>query len=191
MQNIWDSNKDDSKINLIVCGSLYSMMTNIFDDRKEPLNGRATSRIRLREFPLATVREILRDNNPDYKPDDLLAMYMITGGVAKYIEQLYVARAFTKERILESVLSFGSYFIDEGKKLLSDEFGKDYGNYFSILSAIASGFNERGEIKSYTDIEAGGYLDKLEKTYDWCIDTDPIWQVRTAVMCGTASKTTS
>ena len=75
-------------------------------------------------------------------------------------------KAFTKEKIIESVLSFGSYFIDEGKELLSDEFGKDYGNYFSILSAIAGGFNERGEIKSYTGVEAGGYLDKLENTYD-------------------------
>lgn len=68
--------------------------------------------------------------------------------------------------ILDSVLSFGSYFIEEGKELLSDKFGKDYGNYFSILSAIATGFNERGEIKSYTGIEAGGFLGKLENTYD-------------------------
>ncbi len=166
MQNIWDSRKNDAHINLIVCGSLSSMMTKIFDDRKEPLYGRATSRIRLHEFPLSTLREIMRDNNPGYTPDDLLAMYMITGGVAKYVEQLYMAGAFTKERIIETVLSFGSYFIDEGKELLSDEFGKDYGNYFSILSAIAGGFNERGEIKSYTGIEAGGYLDKLENTYD-------------------------
>lgn len=166
MQNIWDSNKDDARINLIICGSLYSMMTKIFDDRKEPLYGRATSRIRLREFPLATLREIMRENNPDYTPDDLLAMYMITGGVAKYVEQLYMQKAFTKEKIIEAVLSYGSYFIDEGKELLSDEFGKDYGNYFSILSALAGGFNERGEIKSYTGIEAGGYLDKLENTYD-------------------------
>lgn len=166
MQNIWDSNKDGAGINLIVCGSLYSMMTKIFDDRKEPLYGRATSRIRLREFPLSTLREIMRDNNPDYAPDDLLAMYMITGGVAKYVEQLVIAGAFTRDEIIESVLSFGSYFIDEGKELLSDEFGKDYGNYFSIMSAIAGGYNERGEIKSYTGIEAGGYLDKLEKTYD-------------------------
>lgn len=166
MQNIWDSNKNVAHINLVVCGSLYSMMTKIFDDKKEPLYGRATSRIRLREFPLATLREIMRDNNPDYTPDDLLAMYMITGGVAKYVEQLHMQKAFTKEKIIESVLSFGSYFIDEGKELLSDEFGKDYGNYFSILSAIAGGFNERGEIKSYTGVEAGGYLDKLENTYD-------------------------
>lgn len=166
MQNVWDSSKDDARINLIVCGSLYSMMTKIFDDSKEPLYGRTTSRIRLREFPLATLREIMRDNNPAYSPDDLLAMYMITGGVAKYVEQLHMLKAFTKEKIMEAVLSFGSYFIDEGKELLSDEFGKDYGNYFSIMSAIAGGVNERGEIKSYTGVEAGGYLDRLENTYD-------------------------
>ena len=148
MQNVWDANKQDARINLIICGSLYSMMTKIFEDRKEPLYGRATSRIRLREFPLRTLREIMQDNNSGYTPDDLLAMYMITGGVAKYVEQLVQADAFTKEKILDTVLSFGSYFIEEGKELLSDEFGKDYGGYFSILSAIASGFNERGEIKS-------------------------------------------
>lgn len=166
MQNIWDRNKDSSKINLIICGSLYSMMTKIFDDRKEPLYGRATSRIRLRPFPLSTLREIMRDNKPSYTPDDLLTFYMITGGVAKYVEQLHMAGAFTKEKILGEVLRFGSYFIDEGRELLSDEFGKDYGNYFSILSAVAAGYNNRGQIKSYTGIEAGGYLEKLESTYD-------------------------
>lgn len=166
MQNVWDSNKNETKINLIVCGSLYSMMTKIFDDRKEPLYGRATSRIRLREFPLSTLREILKDHNPSYTPDDLLAMYMMTGGVAKYVEQLMVYKAFTKEAIISHVLAYGSYFINEGKEVLSDEFGKDYGNYFSVMSAIASGYNGRGEIKSFTGIEAGGYLDKLENTYD-------------------------
>ncbi|MDE5575203.1 MAG: ATPase, partial [Bacteroidales bacterium] len=128
--------------------------------------GRATARIRLQAFPLHTLREILLDYNPSYKPEDLLAFYMLTGGVAKYVEQIITQKAFTKDSILKSVLSFGSYFIEEGKELLSDEFGKDYGNYFSIMSAIASGYNERGAIKSYTGIEAGGYLEKLENTYD-------------------------
>jgi hypothetical protein len=166
MQNIWDSNKEQSHINLIVCGSLYSMMTKIFDDSKEPLYGRATSRIKLRAFPLRTLKEILRDNNPDFTADDLLTLYMITGGVAKYVELLVMRKAFTKADILNTVLSYGSYFIDEGREMLSDEFGKDYGKYFSILSAIASGYNTRSDIKSYTGIEAGGYLDKLEKNYD-------------------------
>ena len=166
MQDVWDSHKDSAKINLILCGSIYSMMHKIFDDDKEPLYGRATSKIHLRPFNIKTIKEILHDFNPDYTPDDLLSMYMITGGVAKYIEQLVANRAFTKQRIIEYVLSYGSYFIDEGKDLLLDEFGKDYGNYFSILAAVASGHNERGEIKSYTGIEAGGYLDKLENSYN-------------------------
>lgn len=166
IQNVWDTYKDRAHINLVVCGSLYSMMNRIFDDRKEPLYGRATSRFKLRAFPLATLREILHDNNPDYTPDDLLAFYMITGGVAKYVEELVTRKAFTRDAIIDRVLSPGSYFIGEGQEMLSDEFGKDYGNYFSILSAISSGYNQRGEIKSYTGIEAGGYLDRLEKTYD-------------------------
>lgn len=142
------------------------MMTKIFDDRKEPLYGRATARILLRPFSMDTIKQILSDYNPDYTADDLLAMYMITGGVAKYIEQLVEYKSFTKDAIISHVLQFGSYFINEGRELLSDEFGKDYSNYFSILSAIASGYNERGQIKSYTGIEAGGFLDKLENTYD-------------------------
>ena len=166
IQNIWDSLKNEAHINLVVCGSIYSMMTKIFDDRKEPLYGRATSRIKLREFPLETLKEMLSDNNPDYTPDDLLTMYMITGGVAKYVEQLVMHKAFSKSSIIDSVLSFGSYFIGEGSEMLSDEFGRDYGNYFSVLSAVASGCNERGAIKSLTGLDAGGYLERLEKNYD-------------------------
>ena len=166
IQNIWDEYKNTSKINLIICGSLYSLMTKIFDDRKEPLYGRATARLRLGPFPLDTLREIIRENNPDFTPDDLLTLYMVTGGVAKYVEQLFINKAFTMKKIIDSVLSYGSYFIEEGKDLISDEFGKEYGNYFSIMAAIANGNTTRGEIKSYTNIEVGGYLEKLEKTYD-------------------------
>ncbi len=166
LQNVWDANKEEVRINLVLCGSLYSMMTKIFDDRKEPLYGRATARMRLRPFPLATLREILADHNPAYTAEDLLAFYMVTGGVAKYVEQLVMLRAFTKQAMLSALLSYGSYFLEEGREVISDEFGKDYGNYFSILSAIASGVNERGAIKSLTGIEAGGYLDKLESSYD-------------------------
>ena len=52
------------------------------------------------------------------------------------------------------------------KEMLSDDFGRDSGNYFSILNAIAEGENTRGAIKSCTGVEPGGYLDKLEKQYE-------------------------
>lgn len=92
-------------------------------------------------------------------------MYMVTGGVAKYVEQFVTREALTHEAIIRDTFSVGSYFLEEGQEMLRDEFGKDYGNYFSILSALATGENTRGEVKSYTGVEAGGYLDKLEKDY--------------------------
>ena len=166
MQDIWDRTKDNSRINLILSGSLYSMMNRIFDDRKEPLYGRATNRIKLQPFTINTLKEIMSDYHPEFTTDDLLAFYMVTGGVAKYVEQLVIQQAFTKEDIVKSVLGYGSYFINEGKDVLSDEFGKEYGNYFSVLSSIADGYTSRGDITNNTGVESGGYLAKLETVYD-------------------------
>lgn len=166
IQKIWDANKDESQMNLVLCGSVYSMMTKIFDDAKEPLFGRATSRIHLKPFNIETLKEILADGNPDYTPDDLLTLYMLTGGVAKYVEQLVIDKAFTHESMIHSVFSLGSYFVSEGYEMLRDEFGKEYSNYFSILQALAEGNTERGTIKNAVGFEPGGYLDKLEKTYN-------------------------
>ena len=166
MQNIWDANKTDSKMNLIVCGSVSTMMSKIFDDSKEPLYGRANNRLHLRPFSTVVLKEILHDFNPAYTSDDLLCLYMTTGGVAKYVEEMLTHGATTKDAMLEHFVGYGSYFIPEGKEMLSDEFGRDSGNYFSILNAIADGENSRGAIKSYTGVEPGGFLDKLEKDYD-------------------------
>lgn len=166
MQNIWDSMKEQSHINLILCGSIYSMMKRIFENSKEPLFGRATTRLVIKPFDIATIKEILGDHNADYTSEDLLAFYMITGGVAKYVEQLVQAKAFTKKAILNTVFKENSYFLGEGRDVLIDEFGKDYGNYFSILSLIASSKTERSEIESILNMPVGGYLDRLEKEYN-------------------------
>ncbi len=165
MQNIWDSSKDKSKINLVLCGSIYSMMRKIFEHSKEPLFGRATAKITLKPFNIATVKEILGDYNPNYSSDDLLAFYLVTGGVAKYVEQLVKYKAFTKKAILNYIFKENSYFLNEGRDVLIDEFGRDYANYFSILSLIASSKTERGDIESMLGMTVGGYLEKLEKDY--------------------------
>lgn len=174
MQNIWDSNKQDSKINLIMCGSVYSMMKRIFEGSKEPLFGRATNRIHLKAFDIDTIKEILSEYSPNYSNDDLLAFYMITGGVAKYIELLVQAEAFTIDDIMDAVFEDNSLFLSEGKNVLIEEFGKDYGNYFSILSLIASGKTSRVEIESIMNIQTGGFLTRLEDEYGLISKVRPI-----------------
>ncbi|MFW6249289.1 MAG: AAA family ATPase, partial [Bacteroidota bacterium] len=161
MQNIWDHKKDESKMNLICCGSIYSLMTKISENAREPLFGRANNHLRLQAFRISTIRKILADYHPGYTHDDLLCFYMITGGVAKYVEMLIDAQAYTKEAMLDQVFSEHSLFLSEGKNVLIDEFGKDYGNYFSILSLIASSKNSRSEIESVMEMPVGGFLDRL------------------------------
>lgn len=165
MQNIWDEYKDSSKMNLVLCGSIYSLMKRIFEDRKEPLFGRANSKIHLKSFSVDTLKEILKDFYPNFTNEDLLSFYIFTGGVAKYVELFVEKRAFTFESQLEAIFDEFSLFLEEGKNLLIEEFGKEYTTYFSILSLIASSKNSRGDIESMLGKNIGGYLDRLEREY--------------------------
>ncbi|WP_457747889.1 ATP-binding protein [Sulfurimonas sp.] len=175
MQNIWDSYKDDSKMNLILSGSIYSLMKKIFEDKKEPLFGRANHKIHLKPFTVQTLEEILEEHHPSYSNDDLLSFYILTGGVAKYVELFVDNKAFTFEKQLDLIFDENSLFIDEGKNLLIEEFGKEYTTYFSILSLISSSKTSRSEIESILGKNVGGYLDRLENEYTIIKKVKPIF----------------
>lgn len=174
MQNVWDKQKSNSKLNLILCGSIYSLMHKIFEDSKEPLFGRATAKLHVRAFDIPTLKEILSDHYPTYSNEDLLAFYLFTGGVAKYIELLVSAGAFTKEKIIDTIFSENSLFLTEGRNVLIDEFGKDYSNYFSVLMLIASSKTSRTEMESILQMNLGGFLDRLENDFGLISKVRPI-----------------
>ncbi len=175
IQNIWDSHKDHSKMNLILCGSIYSLMKKIFENSKEPLFARFTEKITVRPFDLVTMKEILAEHYPKYTHEDLLAFYLFTGGVAKYVEIFVRKRAFTKAKMLNEVFREESFFMDEGKNVLIEEFGKEYGIYFSILSLIASSRTSRSEIESVLGTTVGGYLERLENDFNLIKKVRPIF----------------
>lgn len=175
VQNLWDQYKDKTKINFIASGSIYSMMMKIFENRKEPLFGRLSSKITLQPFAVSTIKEILNDYNPKYTSEDLLCLYMLTGGVPKYIDLLMEAGAVTKDKILDMVTRPDSPFIGEGKELLISEFGKEYGTYFSILQLIASGKTTQSEIDSIIGKNTGAYLVNLEKEYSLITKNKPMF----------------
>ncbi|MDL2221040.1 ATP-binding protein [Parabacteroides sp. OttesenSCG-928-N08] len=175
VQNLWDQYKDKTKINFIASGSIYSMMMKIFENRKEPLFGRLTSKITLQPFAVSVIKEILNDYNPKYTSEDLLCLYMLTGGVPKYIDLLMEGGAVTKNKILDVVTRPDSPFIGEGKELLISEFGKEYGTYFSILQLIASGKTTQSEIDSIIGKNTGAYLVNLEKEYSLITKNKPMF----------------
>lgn len=175
IQNLWDQYKDKAKINFIASGSIYSMMMKIFENRKEPLFGRLTSKMILKPFAVSVIKEILNDYNPKYTAEDLLCLYMLTGGVPRYLDLLMEAGAVTKDKMLDMVTSPDSPFLGEGKDLLVSEFGKEYGTYFSIMQLIASGKTTQSEIDSIIEKNTGAYLVNLEKEYSLIIRNKPMF----------------
>ena len=165
-----------ARINLIVCGSIYSLMTKIFKNKKEPLYNRQTRFMTVRPFTPTVLKEILAEYRPDYTAEDLLALYAFTGGVAKYVQLLVDAGATTKADMLDHIVKADSIFLGEGKAILIEEFGKDYGIYFSILSAIARGKTSRSEIENVVGRQIGGYLTKLESEYEVISKRQPLFE---------------
>lgn len=165
IQNMWDRYSPLAKINFIVCGSIYSLMKHIFEDHKEPLFGRLTSKFVLKPFKTSVLIEILRDYNPAYTPDDLLCLYTLTGGVAKYVTLLMDAGAVILETMIDFVTQPDSPLLTEGRDMLVQEFGRDYSTYFSILQLIASGYTRQGEIDGIIGKNSGPYLNNLSEGY--------------------------
>ena len=173
IQKHWDLNKDKTNMHFIACGSVYTLMKKIYEDNKEPLFGRADFKIDLKPFKVSVLKEILDDNNA-YSNINLLDFYLLTGGVAKYIELFTLYNSFTLDAMIDSIIEPNSIFLDEGRNRLIEEFGKEYGTYFSILSLIASSKTSRSEIESILERNISGHLSRLENDYNIIKSIKPI-----------------
>ncbi len=165
IQNLWDEYKDKTKAHVIFIGSIYSLMHKIFQNSKEPLFGRSDRIIYLKPFPPSAIKEILIDYKA-YSKENLFYIFMITGGIPKYIDTLTKNKSFSKDKIINLYLQENSPFIEEGKTILIEEFGKEYGTYFAILEMLSEGRTSRSEMESILERNIGGYIDKLETDYD-------------------------
>lgn len=184
MQDLWDRYHAASKLNLVVCGSILSLMKRIFEDKSEPLYGRPASKFTLMPFTIDVLKEIFKDHCPNYKNEDLLCLYMLTGGVAKYVELLMDAQCYTKAKMLNYVCRQDSYFLSEGRDLVNQEFSDDSTTYFSLLQLIANGLTRRADIDGAMQKDMGTFLQNLEKNYNLISRIKPM-------LAKPASKTTS
>ena len=183
IQGVWDELHRKARVNLVVCGSVNRLMNKIFFDDSQPLYGRNTGKIHLDPFPVELVKTILSEHAPKYTPRDLLALWTMTGGVARYVELLMDAKATTRKKMIESVFGLSSAYVDEGRVILGQEFGRESGVYFSILSAIASGRTSYAEIRNVIGAEIGGQLTKLETAYSLIEKVQPVYEMPTSRNC--------
>lgn len=183
IQGVWDRLHKKSKINLVVCGSVNRMMHKIFFDDSQPLYGRNTGSLRLDPFSIGLLKEIHAAHCPKPRNGDLLTLWTLTGGVARYVEYFMDNGAVTRSKMIRQAISLGSSYINEGKAILSEEFGKDYGIYFSILSAIAAGKTSYAEIRNEIGTEVGGQITRLEKSYQLISKVQPFGEKSATKNC--------
>lgn len=176
IQRDWDLYRQKGKINLILSGSVFTLMKKIFEDYNEPLFGRANQRIIVSPFATETLKHILYEHNSKYNNEDLLTLYAITGGVAWYVSLLMDNGKTNQKDILQFITEKNSPFLNEGRNILIEEFGPDYSMHFSILTCIASGLYTRGEIENIlNNNNIGSYLTRLEKYYGLIKSYQPIF----------------
>ena len=144
IQRLWDISKAESRLNLICIGSIHSLMYTIFEQAKEPLFGRADRIFRLRPFTIRDIHSVI-SNHGRVDAKTLFNLYLFTGGLPKYLDILTTNTNLTFDEIIDFMLTEHSPFIHEGRTLLVEEFGKEYGTYFSILELIASGRQPIGD----------------------------------------------
>lgn len=170
-QKHWDKyqNINKGKLNLIVSGSYISMMEKIFYSTKEPLYGRTTKKIKLREFNFKTVQNILKDHltkgEKEVSITKLLSFYTVFGGIPYYYYLIEKEEIFKNnlDSIIENlILKSDGILHNEGKEVLTKEFGSEYSSYFAVLESISLGYNTFSLIQKYTGLNNGFLLRLLQ-----------------------------
>lgn len=167
LQGVWDLGKETSRLLLMMSGSIAAAIRHIFDDASEPLFGRQDLSLTLRPFSPQLLREIFLDFNPKGRPDDLLTLYAVTGGVARYVTYLAETAPLTREDIVNLIFSeSGNFLRTDGATLLANEFRTESAVYERILREIAGGATKWREIVDKLQGQnIAGYMDRLEKHY--------------------------
>jgi AAA+ ATPase superfamily predicted ATPase len=170
LQNHWDREKNKIKGAFIFIGSVFTLMQKIFEGKKEPLFGRATSKLYIEPLTPDAITEILTDYR--LAPAAHLPFYYaIFGGIPKYYFLMDRYRLFRKphaEVIKKLYCESDAPLRNEGRELLIEEFGKNYHLHFSILQVVAGGETQMARIADGAGININSiskYLDELTSYY--------------------------
>jgi AAA+ ATPase superfamily predicted ATPase len=131
---------------LIVSGSLVGVVHRDILGYGSPLYGRRTASLRLDELKPWYVKEFLRIRDKA----DRVRVYALVGGLPYYLSYIYGSRSLREvlERLFATRIS---PIYDEPIMLFREEF-RNPETYYSIVYAIAHGYNRLSQIADYTGI---------------------------------------
>ncbi|MDA9557674.1 ATP-binding protein [Vibrio sp.] len=172
IQNLWDTNKRESMMHLVCCGSLYSMMTKIFKGKDEPLFNRDDRFFNIQPLQPSYLAEVMKDHK-QFNPENMLRWWCLSGGIPKYLEWL-IRFSTESDDLFHAVISEFSPLIKEGTHRLVEDFGSEHRTYFDILGAISKGNTSRARIEDFLNMSVGVHLEKLDDVFNVITKMRPI-----------------
>ena len=142
LQRVWDLYLSHTKIHLILCGSVLSMMHSEVLAYNAPLYGRRTTNIHLKSLHFQYISTFL----PTVSKEDLMNIYASFGTIPKYLAEYDAKQSFIAN-IKNRILDKNAYLYSEGNFLLKQELSET-GTYFAILESISKGNTKVGNIAS-------------------------------------------
>lgn len=147
IQNLWDETLKKENVMVILCGSSMSFIEKEILAEKNPLYGRATGILKMKEMGFYDSIQFV----PAYSPLDQIATYSVLGGIPHYLKQ-FDDNTTLSENIKSNILTRGSILYSEVEFLMRQEL-RETAVYNSIITAIALGNTKLNDIHQKTNIE--------------------------------------
>ncbi len=160
LQRFIDHVLPNTRILIVVLGSLVGVMFRDVLGGGAPLYGRASRRVRLEELKLSHIKLL----HPNLSSTDVFLTYVLFGGIPYYHTLIKDIKS-VEDMVWELFLSETPRLRDEVAFILREEF-RDPSTYYSVLKAIAAGATTPSKISEVTGIQrqhVSKYLSILEE----------------------------
>lgn len=147
LQNLWDNKLKRENVMIILCGSAMAFMEKEVLSEKNPLYGRATGILKMKELNFYEAIQFF----PQYSPLDQITAYGILGGIPHYLKQFDDQRSLA-ENIKKNILTRGSILYSEVEFLMRQEL-RETAVYNAIIEAVALGNTKMNDLFQKTKIE--------------------------------------
>jgi len=172
LEYVWNRHLSRRKnMIMILCGSAASWMINKIIHNRGGLHGRLTQKIQLQPFSLLETENYLKAKNIFFDRKQLIEIYMITGGVAKYLD--HIDKGLSSTQIIQTLcFSPNGFLKDEFHPLFTSLFG-DSEKHLAIIKSLAKSHKgltlteivktTSGKISGHlsealNDLEASGFI---------------------------------
>ena len=147
LQNLWDESLKNENIMIILCGSAMGFIEKIILAEKNPLYGRATGILKMKEMSFYDAIQFF----PGYSNHDKILAYAVLGGIPHYLKQFDDSKSLA-ENIKNNILQKGSILYSEVEFLMHQEL-RETTLYNTIIQTIALGSTKLNDIHQKTQTE--------------------------------------